>query len=186
MLRTKLRVGDVVLRALLKDDIEYIRQWRNAQTTVLRQVEQISPEQQQKYFAEKIWPDKSKLYPKQVLLAIEHRGILIGYGGLVHIVWRDRRAEVSFLLSPAKESETENRREIFTIFLSLIEELAFKDFGLLRLSTETYSHRKAHIRTLQSAGFQVEGCLRAHSIIDGQPVDSLLHAMLASEWKEKK
>lgn len=186
MSRSSLQDGDVTLRTVVLEDIESIRQWRNSQLDVLRQAAPISPEAQERYFAEQIWPDKLLLQPKQVLLAIERKHELIGYGGLVQIAWHDRRAEVSFLLAPSIESSPLDRAIVFSSFLRLLQELAFKDLGLLRLWTETYAHRTAHLRTLEAAGFQREGCLRSHVMINSEPIDSLLHGLLADEWKEQQ
>jgi RimJ/RimL family protein N-acetyltransferase len=185
MPRPLLQDGDMTLRAIDPDDIELIRQWRNSQLDVLRQTAPISRAEQEIYFDEKIWPDKFILNPKQLLLAIEQKNELIGYGGLVQINWRDRRAEVSFLLSPLKESSPVDRELVFSSFLRLIQELAFKDLGLIRLWTETYAHRTAHLHTLESAGFKFEGCLRSHVMINSDPTDSLLHGLLADEWNGK-
>jgi len=186
MPRPSLKDGDVVLRSVGLKDIESIRQWRNSQLDVLRQAAPISREVQERYFAEQIWPDKLLLEPKQVLLAIERRDELIGYGGLVQIAWHDRRAEVSFLLAPSIESSPLDRALVFSSFLRLLQELAFKDLGLLRLWTETYAHRTAHICSLEAAGFQREGCLRSHVMISSEPIDSLLHGVLVDEWTEQQ
>ena len=186
MPRPVLQDGELTLRAIGPEDIELIRQWRNSQLDVLRQIAPISSAEQERYFNEYIWPDKLIPHPKQLLLAIENKNELIGYGGLVQIAWRDRRAEVSFLLSPSIESSQVNRALIFLTFLRLIQALAFKDLGLLRLWTETYAHRTAHILALESTGFQFEGCLRSHVIIRGETIDSLLHGVLADEWNGKK
>lgn len=186
MPRHRLQDRELTLRAVGPQDIESIRQWRNAQMDVLRQTASISPEAQERYFAEQVWPDKLISQPKQILLAIERNRKLIGYGGLVHIAWHDRRAEVSFLLEPPIEHAPEDRAKVLTNFLRLVQELAFKDLSLSRLWTETYAHRSAHLNTLEAAGFRLEGCLRAHVIINNEPVDSLIHGLLASEWKKKQ
>lgn len=184
MPRPILRDGELTLRAIDPEDIELIRQWRNSQLDVLRQTAPISSVEQVRYFTEFIWPEKLIIHPKQLLLAIEHKNQLIGYGGLVQIAWLDKRAEVSFLLSPSLESIQVDRTFIFSSFLRLLQELAFKDLGLTRLWTETYAQRTEHILTLESSGFRLEGCLRSHVIISGEPTDSLLHGMLADEWNE--
>ena len=184
MPRPRLEDGVLALRAVTPDDIESIRQWRNAQMDVLRQSAFITPEAQKRYFAEYIWPDKSFLQPRQILLAIERHRELIGYGGLVHISWGDQRAEISFLLAPLIESDSQVRAVLFSRFLRLVQALAFEDLKLSRLWTETFAHRADHLRTLEAAGFRFEGRLRAHTIICGRPTDSLLHGLLANEWKE--
>lgn len=169
------------LRAIDPVDIEAIRQWRNAQLEVLRQSRPISGQEQADYFAQMIWPDKSEIRPTTILLAYLEDERLIGYGGLVHIQWDDRRAEVSFLLDPQRETDPNGRAVDFGRFLELIKEFAFVDLGLARLYTETYAMRERHIETLECHAFRPEGRLRSHVRVKGQPVDSLVHGCLASD-----
>jgi RimJ/RimL family protein N-acetyltransferase len=184
MPRLRLQDRDLSLRAVQPADIESIRQWRNAQMDVLRQTNVISAEAQKRYFAEYVWPQKDKSHPKQILLAIERNGELIGYGGLVHISWLDLRAEVSFLLAPTIEIHHHLRSEIFTDTLRLLQEFAFLDLSLSRLWTETYSNRIRHIHTLESVGFQLEGRLRNHVVMGNIFLDSLIHGSLSSNWRK--
>lgn len=175
--------GDIALRAVEPEDIEAIRQWRNAQINVLRQSAPITSEEQVRYFSTYVWPEKLKAEPARILLAIEDSDELVGYGGLVHISWPNRRAEVSFLLKPDLERHKKIRGMFFGDFLRLLQILAFEELGLHRLFTETFKYRAAHIATLEMAGFRLEGCMRAHVFIDGVPTDSLLHGCLTSDWE---
>ncbi len=184
MPRPRLEDGELALRAVQPGDIEAIRQWRNAQMDVLRQSTTITPEVQQRYFDEHVWPQKIVSHPEQILLAIEINGGLIGYGGLVHISWRDHRAEVSFLLAPPIEFDSSMRSLIFANFLRLLQELAFLDLSLNRLWTETYSNRTVHIHTLENAGFQLEGRLRNHICLKNLYLDSLIHGSLLDNWRK--
>ncbi|GID07532.1 GNAT family N-acetyltransferase [Pseudomonas sp. 008] len=175
--------GVLDIRAVQPTDIHAIRQWRNAQMDVLRQTALISPEEQERYFAEHVWSQIASSEPSQILLAIESAGVLIGYGGLVHISWPNRRAEVSFLLTPDLEKKSEELIAFFSRFLDLMKQLAFEDLGLRRLCTETFAHRTRHIATLEASGFRCEGRLREHVLIGGKPMDSFTHGALACEWK---
>lgn len=181
MPRPQLSDGELVLRAVEPRDIESIRRWRNAQMEVLRQSEIITVIQQHRYFAEHVWPDKRRDRPGQILLAIERHDHLIGYGGLVHICWPDRRAEVSFLLDPSVESMSQMRAMVFTRYLRLVQQLAFCDLQMSRLWTETYAFRFDHINTLESVGFRHEGRLRGHVLMNTGPIDSIVHGCLAIE-----
>lgn len=174
---------DLLIRAVKPDDIEFIRQWRNAQMDVLRQSTLITPDAQQRYFEQFIWPDKLLPEPRQILLAIEYRGQLIGYGGLVHISWSYRRAEISFLLKPSFENDTSVLRDLFYRYLALVQELAFEDLNLNRLTTETYENRVNHIEVLEASGHRLEGVLRDHVIVKGKLTSALVHAILAHEWR---
>lgn len=184
MPRPHLSDGEIEVRAVQPADIEAIRQWRNAQMDVLRQTAPIAPEEQECYFASHVWPEMTRTEPAQILLAIEHGGVLIGYGGLVHISWPNRRAEISFLLAPVLENNVEAREAIFAGFLDLVQELAFADLGLRRIFTETFAHRSRHISTLEASGFMREGCLREHVLIDGIPANSIIHGLLSRDGRK--
>lgn len=186
MPRPKLENGPFTVEALQPEHIEPVRQWRNAQMDVLRQREIITPEQQKTYYANHVWPDMLSPYPQNILLAYKENGQFIGYGGLVHIVWEHRRAEVSFLLETSIAGTPKDYWHHFPIFLGLMKELAFRDLGFERLSTETYAIRDRYISTLEHMGFQREGELRNNVRIQGRPVDSILHGCLRSSfWAEQ-
>ncbi|MDJ1018246.1 MAG: GNAT family N-acetyltransferase [Paracoccaceae bacterium] len=171
------------MRAIEPQDIELVRQWRNAQMDVLRQKAPINPDAQKEYFAKQVWPQKALDHPTQILFAIERDGTLVGYGGLVHISWPNRRAEISFLLSPDLEADSEARAKLFHHYLRLVQTIAFADLHLARLFTETFEHRTAHIASLETAGMRLEGQLRHHAIVNDKPTDSLMHGILAQEWE---
>ena len=168
------------VRTIAPADIEPVRQWRNAQMAVLRQQHEISPAEQVAYFERQIWPTLADPQPHNLLVAYLLDGQLIGYGGLVHIAWDHRRAEVSFLLDPVRTHDLAGYRSDFLAFLQLMKTLAFDDLKLQRLFTETYATRQHHISVLEAADFRLEGRLRQHVRIDGQPVDSLIHGCLDS------
>ncbi|MEM7615262.1 MAG: GNAT family N-acetyltransferase [Pseudomonadota bacterium] len=176
-----LRRGALCVSALQPRHIEAVRIWRNAQMDVLRQTHPITAAAQRAYFETHVWPEKPRDTPRQILLAIAREGTLIGYGGLVHIDWPSRRAEVSFLVDPALERQPKARAEVFLGYLKLVQNLAFDDLSLNRLTTETYAQRTGHIDTLEAAGFRLEGTLREHVVIDGTKTASLLHGILASD-----
>jgi len=167
--------GDWRIVPLRHKDLLSIMQWRNAQLKVLRQREPLSVEQQERYYEEVIAPSFAQKEPKQILFSYLHREELIGYGGLVHIAWEDRRAEVSFLAAPERAENASTYSQDFAIYLSLIKNAAFRHLGFTRLFTETYDIRPLHVSILESGGFLPEGRLKAHVWIDGQPVDSLMH-----------
>ena len=171
--------GAYALSCVQAQHTEPIRLWRNAQMDVLRQAAPISAEQQQRYFAQHIWPTLALPQPANVLLALHHQGQLIGYGGLVHIAWEHRRAEVSFLLDDARTHDAAGYAADFSAFLNLLATVAFDDLGFRRLFTETYAMRHHHIQVLQANGFELEGVLRQHVLINGEPVDSLMHGRLS-------
>lgn len=177
----ELRDGSRAVRAVDPEHIETIRRWRNAQMDVLRQAEPITPEAQQRYFEQTVWPDKQVENPHNILLIYLREGQPIGYGGLVHIAWEHKRAELSFLLDPRHERQSDRRAILFARFLQLMKRLAFEDLRLNRLYTETFATRRQHMETLEQAGFRREGCLRQHVRLDGQAIDSIMHGCISGD-----
>lgn len=180
MPRPYLLNGEVKICAVQPTDIESIRQWRNAQMDVLRQNSPIDVQQQIDYYTQHIWPMMSNPKPPNILLSIFQSDKLIGYGGLVHINWMDKRAEVSFLLSPERIKNNTTYNKDFSIFLTLIKQLAFEHLNLHKLFTETYSIRHLHISILESNGFVCEGVLRDHVKINNLYINSIIHGCLNS------
>lgn len=174
-----LEIGRYSIRAVEPSDIENIRCWRNTQIDSLRQSAPISEAQQISYFAREIWPDKATCTPRNILLMFLQDGKPIGYGGLVHIAWEHRRAEISFLLNPEHERSDTEVRDLFMEWVKLMKLLAFKDLNLRRLYTETFATRSLYIPALEKSGFRHEGTLRQHVFINNVAVDSLIYGCLA-------
>lgn len=171
--------------ALRRADIESLRGFRNAQVDVLRQVEQISPERQRRWFDDVVAPAQADARPPMVLVSIlDDEERFLGYGGLTNLSWDSRRAEVSFLVDPERARQDELYRRDMASFLDFLAELAFKRLGLNRLFAETYAFRHFHIGVLEGAGFQREGRLRRHVRVGDRFEDSLVHGLLASDRVE--
>ena len=181
--RQNISLGAYTLVSLRKQDMENIRQWRNAQMDVLRQDKVLSPEDQRRYYAEVVVPSFTQPEPHIVLVSFLKNGECIGYGGLTNIDWQTKRAEVSFLLDSSRVNDTVKYMEEFGIFLELIKELAFKDTGLDRLFTETYDIRPHHVSALEARGFVLTGRLRNRVSIKGRMVDSLLHECSKKDYE---
>jgi RimJ/RimL family protein N-acetyltransferase len=175
-------LGDYTVRAVQPEDTERIRQWRNAQMTVLRQGRLISEADQRAYYQEHIWPMMAQVHPANILLSFFHHGRHIGYGGLVHIAWPHARAEVSFLLDNELTADEAVYAGNFLIWLRLLKLLAFEDLLLNRLYTETWAFRETHMAVLEQAGFQREGVCREHVRIDGQWYDAVFHGVLRRDY----
>jgi RimJ/RimL family protein N-acetyltransferase len=167
---------------LRKEDILAIKNWRNEQMTILRQSKPLDDEMQMKYYQEVIMPSFQEKQPQQILFSFLLRENCIGYGGLTHIDWISQRAEVSFLLDPVRIKDSNSYQNEFSVFLSLLKNVAFDDLKFNRLFTETFDLRPCHIETLGKNGFAFEGRLREHNKIENQFVDSLIHACLRSTY----
>jgi len=169
--------GDYVLSPISILNAETIRVWRNSQIQFLRQKREITQEEQQLYFLKTVRPNFYSVNPPQLLFEISESGSFIGYGGLVHISWEDKRAEISFLTSPER-SQSANYEIDFRNFLSLIKFVAKEKLELHKLMTETYDGREIHLETLISAGFSLEGRLIDHVSHMNEYRDALIHGFI--------
>lgn len=170
------RHDEYTLRPVTWSDREPIRRWRNAQLRVLRQRAPLSPDDQDRYFRDVVEPQFTQDEPEQILVGVEVADTLVGYGGIVHITWPDRRGEVSFLTDPAR-SDAASFAADWRAYLTMLVPAA-RAIGLHRLTTEAYAFRTDLFGLLEEAGFVHEGTLREHRDLDGTWVDSVVHGLL--------
>jgi len=173
---------DYELKPIQFEDMEMIRIARNEQIDVLRQTHEISKEEQSSYFHDVITPNLTNPNPEMVLFSLYKKNLWIGYGGLVHIDWKNKHAEVSFLVDSKRAVDKKIYEEDFTNFLNLLSNTAFKKLNLHHLFTETYNFRDEHISILEKFGFKQEGVLRDHLLIKNNFHDSIIHGLLAGEF----
>ena len=165
-------IENLELRALNMNSIEYIRKIRNSQIDILRQDKLISKNKQKKYFEEHVWNDMGTK-PKNILLAIYRDQLLIGYGGLVHISWVDKRAELSFIID--KKISNFEKEKIQLCFIKQIKKIFFKELKMNKIFTETFSFRTEHIKVLENGGFHKEAVLKKHILYKNKFYDSIFH-----------
>jgi len=161
-------------------------QWRNEQIDVLRQKKMLTKEIQIKYYNEKIFPEYKKKFSEQILFGLTNNNILIGYGGLVHISWEDKRSELSFLVDTKRAKNRKVYKQDFSSFIKLIKNYAFNVIKLNRLYTETFEFRTYHISILEKNGFILEGKMRKHVFYKGIFYDSLIHGVLRTDYELEK
>ena len=170
------------LCSIRMEDSIPIMGWRNKQLNVLRQKKPLTQEDQLTYFEKIVQPQFLQEKPDQILLRFTHRDDLIGYGGLVHLNWDDRRGEVSFLLEPERGQDLKLYEKECKIFMNLLMKCAFITLNLNKISTEAYAHREFHVRALESSGFTREGILREQTLVQGDWTDAVIASCLKSEY----
>ncbi|MGB0480477.1 MAG: GNAT family N-acetyltransferase, partial [Flavobacteriaceae bacterium] len=88
--------GNIKIVPIRYEDRLLIMRWRNEQMYHLRQQKVLTETDQNQYFDTIV----SKLFdasqPNQLLFSYLQDDVCIGYGGLVHINWKDKNAEISF------------------------------------------------------------------------------------------
>ena len=158
------------------EDIDLIRIWRNNQIKILRQNKPISKIEQKNYFYKIVRKETKKNKPKLILFAIKKREKTIGYCGLVHISWLNKHAEISFLLDHKLKERKKNYKPIMLRSFNKLFQIGFNRLNLKKLSTETFTYRKDHIKIYKTLGMKQEGILRKQYKKSNKLIDSILHA----------
>lgn len=153
-----------------------IMKWRNQQIYHLRQAKPLTAEDQEFYFTEVV----SKLFaqerPSQLLFSYLYKGQCIGYGGLVHINWVDKNAEISFIMDT--ELETDEFHKHWGIYLSLIEKVAFTELNFHKIFTYAFNLRPHLYEAIEAVGYKQEAVLKEHCLFEGEYIDVIIHSKI--------
>lgn len=151
-----------------------IMKWRNEQIYHLRQSKPLTIDDQDRYFSSVIAGLFEQENPDQILFSFLKNGDCIGYGGLVHINWIDRHAEISFVMDTLLEKEF--FQETWIQYLKLIEQAAFNGLGLHKIFTYAFDLRPHLYNALENSGFQKEAVLKEHCLFEGRTIDVIIHS----------
>ncbi|MEC3963969.1 GNAT family N-acetyltransferase [Flagellimonas halotolerans] len=170
---------DFALVPIRYEDRFDIMKWRNEQIYHLRQSEPLTKENQDKYFKFVV----AKLFiqekPNQILFSFLKDDICIGYGGLVHISWIDKHAEISFIMDTSLEKIGFHKN--WSIFLSLIEEVAFKELFLHKIFVYAFDLRPHLYETLKKSNYFLDARLIDHCYFDGGFKDVIIYSKLSGQ-----
>lgn len=153
-----------------------IMEWRNEQIDILRQDSLLTEEMQDAYFEKVVLNLFRAEYPSQILFSYLKNDQIIGYGGLVHIDWKNKNAEISFLLDPSLNS-TEFYNVAFECFLDLIEETA-KNIELHKIYTYGYDLADYRFFPLINKNFILEAILNEQVLINETLIDVKIYAKI--------
>lgn len=167
--------GTFKLVPIRDEDQLLIMKWRNEQIYHLRQSKPLTEEDQKQYFETVVAELFTQNHPKQLLFSLLENEECIGYGGLVHINWTDKHAEVSFIMNT--ELETIRFSEIWTVYLEILSEIAFKQLCLHKLFTYAFDLRPHLYPILEKSGFKEEARLKDHCLFNGEYKDVLIHSI---------
>lgn len=172
--KSKQQLGDYQLVPIRYGDRHAIRKWRNEQLYHLRQVNPLTTEQQDKYFKDVVSALFHEERPAQLLFSLLRDGDCVGYGGLVHINWQDRHAEISFIMKTSLEKD--HFEAFWSIYLQMLQPIAFDGLGLRKIFTYAYDLRPRLYTVLAESGFQQEARLEDHCFFQGEYIPVLIHA----------
>ena len=161
----------------IRDEDKYlILKWRNEQLYHLRQAAPLSIEDQEKYFKQTVSNLFEQEKPSQLLFSYLENGVCIGYGGLVHINWRDKYAEISFVMDTALEKEFFQFH--WTKYLTILEKIAFEGLNFHKVFTYAFDLRPHLYQAVLSNGFFEETRLKEHCLFNNQFIDVVIHSKI--------
>jgi RimJ/RimL family protein N-acetyltransferase len=158
------------------EDRYAIMHWRNEQMYHLRQDKILTQEDQDQYFTEVVLRLFDREQPEQILFSYLEGTMCIGYGGLVHINWKDLNAEISFIMDTSREKEEFEKH--WSLYLKMIEEVAFTELKFHKLYTYAFDLRPVLYDMLIRAGYNHEARLKEHVLYQGQYIDVVINSKL--------
>lgn len=104
-------------------------------------------------------------------------GVLLASIGLSSINARMKTAQIGYQVSP------EHRRQgVGTQVVRDFVHLIFSQTDLRKISALIADQNVPSCRLVERVGFQQEGLLREHFLINGVPTDERLYSLLRSDW----
>lgn len=153
-----------------------IMKWRNEQIYHLRQVKPLTKKDQDAYFDTVIQELFKQKNPSQILFSFLQNKTCIGYGGLVHINWVDKNAEISFIMDTKLEEK--HFQQHWLKYLTLIEDAAFKDLELHKIFVYAFDLRPHLYETLEVAGYFMDARLAEHCFFNGAYKDVVIYSKI--------
>jgi len=178
--RQEFEIDEYKIVPIRFEDRYDIMKWRNEQMYHLRQSKILTIEDQDLYFENVILKLFEQIKPDQILFSYLENEICIGYGGLVHISWLDKNAELSFVINTESEQQEFNKH--WSNFLKLIEQVSFQDLKFHKINTYAFDLRPKLYTVLEAEGYMREAILKEHKYIDNKFVDIIIH----SKFNNKK
>ena len=151
-----------------------IMQWRNDQLYHLRQNKKLTKKDQDNYFLNVIKRQFDEKNPNQILFSFLKKDICIGYGGLVHINWIDKNAEISFIIN--SDLEKFFFEFYWGVYLNLVEKVSFKILNLNKIYIYAFDVRPYLYSILENNGFNFEAKLKNHVKFEKQFRDVIIHS----------
>lgn len=168
--------GDFSLVPIRFEDRYDIMQWRNEQIYHLRQSKPLTKEDQDAYFENVVTKLFDQTQPNQILFSFLENDECIGYGGLVHINWNDKNAEVSFIMNTSLEHTY--FQKLWNLYLQLLGKVAFEDLMLRKTYVYAFDLRPHLYDALENAGYFFDARLKEHCFYNGEFKDVVIYSLL--------
>lgn len=114
---------------------------------------------------------------KEFIWFVQDGTELVGQVSLQNINSTMLTGEIAYTISP-----TARAKGIGTEALRLLTKQIFRNSQLRRLFAHVHIENLASRKVLEKNGYKLEGVLRQHFIVNGQPTDEALYAILRSDF----
>ncbi len=111
--------------------------------------------------------------------AVELNGELVGSVALMEVNLAMGTAMIGYSIGAAWHG-----RGVGTAAVRALVDAVFRDTRLRRLMAYVHEENLASRRLIEKVGFRQEGLLREHYVVNGQPVNEALYAVLRREWSK--
>lgn len=157
------------------EDRHAIMKWRNEQIYHLRQNKPLTIEDQDYYFENVVSKLFEQTQPNQILFSFLENGVCIGYGGLVHIDWNSKHAEISVLLNTLLNENC--YKSLTTIFFRLIEKIGL-ELQLNKIYTYGYDFDDSRFEPLYKSGFILDAFLHEHVSVNNKLIPVRIYSKI--------
>ena len=177
--KQEFKKDEYCLKPIRHEDRFEIMEWRNEQIYHLRQNEPLTVEKQDNYFNTTVASLFNEERPNQILFSFLEGNECIGYGGLVHINWIDRNAEVSFIMNTRLEELSFSKN--WSMFLKCLEQLAFGELEFHKIFIYAFDLRPHLYDVLELNGYFKDARLKDHCFFQGDFKDVLIYSKLMNQ-----
>jgi RimJ/RimL family protein N-acetyltransferase len=169
--------GKYAIVPIRMEDRYAIMEWRNEQLYHLRQNKPLTRDEQDRYFETVVAGLFDQEKPAQLLFSYLEENKCIGYGGLVHINWIDKNAEISFIMNTSLEKDYFQKH--WGIYLNLVEQMAFQELHFHKIFTYAFDLRPHLYEVLRSSGYTEDARLKGHCFVGNEYKDVLIHSKIS-------
>lgn len=170
------------LRAIEKDDLQYLRDWRNIAEfrRNFREVKELNMQNQENWFNKVIVSPNDFMF---TVVDLENNKP-IGAAGLLYINWVIRSADFSFYIG--KDNLYIDDKGYALDSARLLIDYGFKNLNLNKIWMELYEfdHKKIEFFT-KHFSFKQDGMLRENCFEDGRYYNSIIISLLQKEHLPK-
>jgi ribosomal-protein-alanine N-acetyltransferase len=166
----------VRLTLLQEDDLEWIHQWKSQidlSYLTSRPIQPISLEERQRRFRE----GSPSVFAIRRIIDVQ----FIGEISLSNFNSKNRSLAIGYFTGVEYRQQGYTKEGLWILLNYLFEVV-----GLNKVMADTGVFNQASISLLKSLGFQQDGCLRQHQLLDGTLHNQLLFSVLAEEWKTQR